>query len=463
MSQNALPVDIETLMSQIRTEIQADVASRGTTSSALQTRLTKLCTDEASPVIYSDELNYLNAHWNDWFEQKEIHSHRKYVGSLIVRLKRFLADRLWKLVFKDYIERERAFQMQLVRFLNQTARYIDSRDAEIFWQLIHKVDTDIETLRDSVAEVRDESLGSVRSVEQSLHDSFLKTEPLRALLAKTEADLKQMDAVVRGLERTIAVFGRGQNGSVSNPEPSTTSEVLHAAPIPVDYLLLENRYRGTEEEIKQRLTEYLPFFKSAPGMVVELGCGRGEFLELLRESSIRSIGIDLDEAMIRRCQEKSLDARNQDALEFLRSQPDRSLGGLFAAQLVEHLSRAQLEELLALAAVKLMPGAKIILETVNPLSLLALAHNFFRDPTHVWPLHPDTLRFMLEMKGIRTDSVLMKSPYPPESALAPVPVAEYLPARWQAAIERINQTVIRLNELLFGFQDFAIVGIIEKR
>jgi O-antigen chain-terminating methyltransferase len=101
-----------------------------------------------------------------------------------------------------------------------------------------------------------------------------------------------------------------------------------------------------------------------------------------------------------------------------------------------------------------------VLETINPQSVTALARNFFRDPTHIWPLHPDTLRFMMEMSGIRTNTILLKSPYPAEATLQPVEISPYLPARWRSTLEGMNDNIFRLNELLFGHQDYAIVGVI---
>lgn len=108
---------------------------------------------EASPVIYSDELNYLNAHWGNWADPSHFSSHRPILGAFLIRLKRKLQSFLFGSLFKDYLEKEKCFSMNLVRFCNKTARYIDSRDKQIFWQLVTKLDTEVKNL-----ELRGDSL-----------------------------------------------------------------------------------------------------------------------------------------------------------------------------------------------------------------------------------------------------------------------------------------------------------------
>jgi O-antigen chain-terminating methyltransferase len=134
---------------------------------------------------------------------------------------------------------------------------------------------------------------------------------------------------------------------------------------------------------------------------------------------------------------------------------------VFAVQVVEHLTRDELAELFKLVAVKVKPGGHAAFETINPQSYTALARNFFRDPTHVWPLHPDTLSFVMEMQGLKTEKVLYRSPYPAEAMLQPLELSPYLPGRWHILLQQINDNVKRLNDLLFGHQDYCIVALIE--
>jgi O-antigen chain-terminating methyltransferase len=99
-----------------------------------------------------------------------------------------------------------------------------------------------------------------------------------------------------------------------------------------------------------------------------------------------------------------------------------------------------------------------VFETINPQSMLALSSNYFRDPTHVWPLHPDTLSFAMTLAGLKIIEIRKLSPVPQESLLKKVPVEEYMTPRWSHAVDTLNRNVEQLNELLYGFQDYAVIA-----
>ena len=135
------------------------------------------------------------------------------------------------------------------------------------------------------------------------------------------------------------------------------------------YLAFEDLHRGTREEIKRRQSVYLPHFQisvTARAPLLDLGCGRGEFLDLCRENSLPAMGVDVNPAMVAACRERGLDVAEGDGLAHLRTLPDASLGGILLSQVVEHLSLDQLTELVALCAAKLVTGGALIAETVNP-------------------------------------------------------------------------------------------------
>ncbi len=461
-------IDVEAIMARIREEVREDLER--SPENLPYYRRPDVAPDEGSaiPPIYSAELNYLNAHWGALNQSADITSHRPIIGRLVVFFKRLIAKTVWNAVLKDYFEREREYQMNLVRFLNSTSRYIEKRDAEIFWDVVKKIDNDIHGVNDRIDRLYDEAMGTLRTVERGIAERLGKFEGDRDALLhvaeRTSGDVNQLDDVLRGLERTVALFGRELkvSSSISTAPASTSSEdIVPRFSGGVDYLLLENRYRGSEELIKDRLRDYLDLFLGANGPVIELGCGRGEFLELLRSKGVQALGVDMDDAMIARCEAKGLEVINADCISYLENLEDGSIGGIFAAQLVEHLTREQLEALSELANRKVKRGGRIAFETINPQSLTALCRNFFRDPTHVWPLHPDTLRFVMEMKGIRTESIKLRSPYPQAAILQHVPISEFLPARWRATLQGLNDNVTRLNDLLFGHQDYCIIGVAE--
>jgi O-antigen chain-terminating methyltransferase len=179
------------------------------------------------------------------------------------------------------------------------------------------------------------------------------------------------------------------------------------------------------------------------GPVLDLGCGRGEFLALLREAGVEARGIDLDPDMVAYAGGEGLHVEQADALAHLESLEDGSLGGIFAAQLLEHLPGPAVARLLELAAAKLRPGGQLVAETINPLSPLAL-RNYFADLTHAQPLVPETLELLARQAGFASvETRFLNEPEPklvePEDAT-------------------IAQNVRRLNELLFAPLDYAILA-----
>ena len=158
----------------------------------------------------------------------------------------------------------------------------------------------------------------------------------------------------------------------------------------VEYVGFENRFRGSEALISGRLQDYLPLFASCSN-VLDVGCGRGELLDLFKTQGIVSRGIDTNAAMVARCRDRGLDVEQADALAYLERQADGSLGGLTAIQVVEHLQPADLLRFLRLAYDKLRPGAPMVLETINAACWAAFFDAYIRDLTHARPLHPGTL------------------------------------------------------------------------
>jgi O-antigen chain-terminating methyltransferase len=219
------------------------------------------------------------------------------------------------------------------------------------------------------------------------------------------------------------------------------------------YTAFENRFRGSRDEIRERLACNLPLFEGlAP--VVDLGCGRGEFLELLREKGIAARGVEASAHAARECRARGLDVTEGDLLAFLRGLGDGAVGGVFAAQVVEHLPPRVLEALLREAHRVLRPGGLLLLETVNPRSVLAFLEVYNRDLTHERPLHPDTLSFLAAAAGFGEVRVEFRAPVDPAAQLQPVP-GQGLPER---AAQAMAENLARLNGLLYGPQEYALLA-----
>lgn len=177
------------------------------------------------------------------------------------------------------------------------------------------------------------------------------------------------------------------------------------------YRAFEDRYRGSRELIKLRLKTYLPFVRPlldfyGKGEALDLGCGRGEWLELLAEAGFNAIGVDLDNIQLAACKGLGLNVRTADAIDFIKRLPDANLVLVTAFHLVEHLQFSQLQELVKEALRVLKPGGLLILETPNPENILTGTSNFYLDPMHQRPIPPQLLSFLPEYYGFRKVKIL---------------------------------------------------------
>jgi SAM-dependent methyltransferase len=180
-------------------------------------------------------------------------------------------------------------------------------------------------------------------------------------------------------------------------------------------LFFEDRFRGTREDIKERQRPYLPYVKgTAAGLasapILDVGCGRGEWLELLKEQGLVARGVDRNRIMVRQCQELGLDVVDGDAIESLRSLPVTSLGAVTGFHVIEHLSLRDLVALLDESLRVLIPGGLVIFETPNPENIVVGACDFYLDPTHNRPLHPVSMSYLAEQRGfVRTEIIRFNS------------------------------------------------------
>ena len=220
-----------------------------------------------------------------------------------------------------------------------------------------------------------------------------------------------------------------------------------------DRAAFEERFRDAEDTVQKRQQSYVALFAGRE-RVVDLGCGRGEFLALLHAAGISAAGVDADLDMVRACRDKGLDTHHDDMFAFLEHQGDGSLGGVFAAQLIEHLPPPRIIALAALVLRKLAPGAAIVLDTPNPGCLTAVAATSYTDCSHVRPIHPDAMRFLLEAAGLEHVEVRFSSPSERDVRFPHLPDAV-------AGVEfaaTFNRAVDHANALLYGCQAYAVIG-----
>ncbi|MDX2171003.1 MAG: class I SAM-dependent methyltransferase, partial [Deltaproteobacteria bacterium] len=236
--------------------------------------------------------------------------------------------------------------------------------------------------------------------------------------------------------------------------PGAAAPPREAARQTIDAWMVAAAFRGDEAELRERQRRYVPLF-AGRRRVVDLGCGRGEFLDLLREAGVQARGVDADLDMALWCQEKGLEVTCADALTVLEQLEPGSLDGVFCAQVVEHLPTADMLRLLELAARALEPGGLLVVETLNPESLLVLYRWFWADLTHQRLVHPESLRQLFAALGLH--DVRVEFVPPPEGAVR-LPVLELAGADAER-LAAFNRATQYLNDLLYGSFDYAVIGV----
>ncbi len=301
-------------------------------------------------------------------------------------------------------------------------------------------------LNTELMEARDkewDALGS-NHVGQIFKSMEWRVDELRAGYEDATLLMKDFIALKEQLKRL---------GATLDKKELPSSDQVEAIVRPLEdfsYTGFENRFRGTDGEVKAQQKTYLPYFQ--PGKkVLDLGCGRGEFLELLKENNIEAEGIDLNEQMIAVCRDKGFNCRQADILAGLSDYADNSLGGIFSSQVVEHLSPKYLKRLIELAYFKLAPGSHLVLETLNPTSVFSLVHIYFLDLSHQQPVHPHALRFLMESAGFEDVTTPVSSPLN-EEKLQTLPTTD-------ETTRILNQNLDKLNQLLFAPVNYAAIGI----
>ncbi|HXU46290.1 MAG TPA: methyltransferase domain-containing protein [Thermoanaerobaculia bacterium] len=364
-----------------------------------------------------------------------IRSHRGFFGRLLVLWKRLVRP-LVKVPQNDLWERQRIFNLILLEHLER----IDDERARHHDRLAYLEELDEKGIR----ELMEHNDALFARVDQKL--DRVRREG-RDLLASFGSAL----AVAEGTAPAA-----GPSGSAPQPAAPQIEDLVrlrdeHA------YLELERRYRGTEEEIGERISIYLPWLETR-SPVLDLGCGRGESLALLREKGIAARGVDSSARMVALCRERGLEAAEGDLFGHLAGLPEGELGAIVSFHVIEHLPPESLDRLVRLAYRALRPGGVLILETPNPLSLVVAARNFWLDPTHRRPVHPESLKLHFELAGFDPIERLDLRPFPPSERLPEIDLAEIREDQRLLA-DRVNRLRDRIDELLFGYQDYGLVGV----
>jgi O-antigen chain-terminating methyltransferase len=372
------------------------------------------------------------------------------------------------------LERQVEFNAALVQLLNERLAEQDRLEAhlrELAAALVHYAQrvlplvdardrmasalatTRAELVLDSFARRLEDLAGQTREFRAGLDAARQQLEAARRELGSSAGDVERLLAQRDRLE-AVSEEVRAIRGTLA--AAATTPEVARSAIRAAEesvYTAFENRFRGSREELRKRQAPDAALFRGLDP-VADLGCGRGEFLELLREAGVSGRGVDSNANAVLECREKGFDVVQADLVGFLRAHEAGALGGVYAAQVVEHLPPPVLAAMLAEAHRVLRKGGLLLLETVNARTAMAFLEVYIRDLTHERPLHSETLAFMVAAHGFTDVRVETRSPLPAEGRLKPVPWQDLPPA----AVREMNENFERLNVLLYGPLDYAVIA-----
>jgi len=211
------------------------------------------------------------------------------------------------------------------------------------------------------------------------------------------------------------------------------------------YASFDEQFRGRREEIKQRLRVYLPIIEqngigTEQMPVLDVGSGRGEWLELLKEERLHARGVDSNRILVEWSRNRKLDVAEEDLISHLQQLPDASLGAVTGFHIIEHLPIETLVEFLNQAVRVLKPGGAVIFETPNPQNVLVGSCNFYFDPTHRNPLPSQVTKFLVESRGFNRVEVLNLNPSD------------------DAPVDDNSELARRFNKYFYGPMDYAVIG-----
>jgi len=277
----------------------------------------------------------------------------------------------------------------------------------------------------------------LRSKQQNL-----ETCELRKTVDYLKYSLVQSEQRINSI---LEIIGKGAEKVSRNKLQNITAEINHN--LDSFYVFLEDNLRGSRREIKKRLQIYLPIIKKAnAGLknspILDIGCGRGEWLELLKDAGLNARGLDFNRVMIKICKEHGLDVVEGEVLSFLKGLPDNSLGAVTGFHFIEHFNFEFFIKLLEEILRVLKPAGLLIFETPNPGNILVGSCNFYVDPTHNKPLPGPLIKLVLESRGFSKVKIMPINPYRDDFKIK----------------DDDSEISKRFNDHFYGPQDYAAVG-----
>lgn len=435
-----------------------------------------------------NKVDIINRSWHS-NPEFTITSHRKVLGPLIVKAKKVVRKML-RWYINPYAALQNEFNGNVTRTMNEMFtqfKTINNQLDDAKANLLKK-DEQIEALKKEIVINRDnyKKFNEAEHAEQSIkllhleqyaHSINTKIESVSTNLNNANQIIEHVKEKLEGVNTGAEITDIKNNTRVMVERLRRIERKLKQAPnietheeiitpkltdfnvsdenrgLDFDYFLFEEYYRGSRSEIITRQKQYLPYFSEAKN-VLDLGCGRGEFTELMLQAGIDVVSIDLDDDMVDYCKDRGFNVQKMNLLDYLQSIEDNSVDGIFLGQVIEHMKAEDLISMVKLAYRKLKPNAWLIAETPNPRSLSIFAQSFYLDLTHNKPVHPFTSKFIWESEGFRDVEIQYFSPNNPIVQLPPLEIT----SMDQDVLNKFNTGLQYWNETVFGNQDYFVAG-----
>lgn len=355
---------------------------------------------------------------------REMHQFNEYQRDFNAKLVRSL-NTLFEML-NGIFNVQKTFNAETVRFINEYIGIEDPESQHVFLQERKRLNDRLEAF--------------LRVLERRYQSSEMKIH----------REVKNLAELVSSVFSRFEQHWDGQIPPLQSPVPVPRKKIDD-----LEYSFFEDLWRGNIQDVKKKQKRYVPYFQNKKN-VLDFGCGRGEFLELLAEAGIDSFGVEENEEMVSICKEKSLNVVCQNGLVYMHRISDHSLGGIFLSHVIEHLAYDEIMKLMHLCHRKLQKNGIVVMETINPCNFKAYFDNFIKDFTHKTPVHLDTLRFVMEMVGFRVLDVLKLSELKADEKLRKL---DSRAANMDSdSIAAYNANVDLLNMILFGNQDYAVIA-----
>lgn len=472
------------------------------------------------------DLNHINSTWDVENKGYSISSHRPVAGRFLIRgrelvhgeVRRYVDPAIWK---------QREFNASTTRVLNEVARGLEEiggrlakleaalqearselcietdlkversrfRQKEDFDvgldRVVSDIESKIEILRSDVDVKTEDRLNRVVSemnshIEGMRYDLDSNIECMRSDLeshidSKIEGMRSDLEShiikLISDLDQSMKTDIRSTFAIMSEDieNKAWLAELLERKSKKIDtyisektnninmnYFVFNDIYGGSDDEIRNNLSQYIKYFKLCKN-VLDIGSGRGLFLDLLRENGIGSYGVDVNEDLVTYCKRKELDVVREDAISHLEKLSDRSLDGIFASHVIEHLSIENIIYLIDSCYKKLQYGSYAIFVMPNILNISVSSNLFYVDPTHITHVHPNVIKFLMNSSGFRELEEKYYYPLSEECKMKRIILNDSCDLKEATCLQHeqvniINQNVDLLNNMLFGCRDYAIIG-----